>query len=198
MKRLFVILMVLVAARCTIAAAVEIEDIDKSHWAYEKVQRLVKEGYLALYEDNTFRGDRAVSRVIFAAALGKLIDQIESGEVRMQGVDIKAVKKLSDEFKTEIADYDTRVAALEKRLADIESGKVVIQQDISKVTLEVRDSVEKLEEDNAKLREDLDILSDQMNVLTDEFKKSEAQNKRTHTLMFIGILAAIAVGVASN
>jgi uncharacterized coiled-coil protein SlyX len=198
MKKALVILLVLVMSRCAASAAVEIEDIDKSHWAYDKIQRLVKDGFLALYEDNTFRGDRPVTRVIFAAALGKLIDQIESGDVKMQGVDIKAIKKLSDEFKTEIADYDTRVATLEKRLADIESGKVVIQQDISKVTLEVRDSVDGLKGDNKKLREDLNIMSDQMNVLTDKFQKSESDRKRTQTLMFIGIVAAIVVGVASN
>lgn len=198
MKKILVILLVLVMARCAAFAAVEIEDIDQSHWAYERVQKLVEGGYLALYEDNTFRGDRAVSRVIFAAALGKLIDQIENGEVKMLGVDIKAIKNLSDEFKTEIADYDTRVAALEKRLADIESGKVVIQQDISKVTLEVRDSVEKLEDENAKMREDLNILTDQMNVLTEELRKSDAENKRARTLLWVGVVAAIAVGFASD
>lgn len=194
MKKTVFALMLLLAWGCVAFADVKVEDIDKKHWAYDKIQRLVKDGYLALYDDNTFRPDQSVSRVAFAAALGKLIDQIERGEVKMLGLDMKALKKLSDEFKTEMADYDTRVAALEKRLSDIESTKVVTSQDISKVTL----GVQEVKDENTKLRDDLGIVTDQMKVLTEKLDKSEKSRKKAQTFLAIGVVAAIAVGLASN
>ncbi|MEW5946651.1 MAG: S-layer homology domain-containing protein [bacterium] len=197
MRRVFVTA-ALLAVVGTAACAVEIADVGPGHWAYESIQMLVERGYLALYDDRTFQGDKPLSRVVFAAALGKLIDQIESGEIRMSGVDLKAIKKLSDEFKGDMANYDTRVAGIEKRISDIESGKVVIQQDISKATLEFRGSLTKLEEENANLRRDVNILTEELRSLSDDLKRSEQSRKRAQAALWIGVAVAAIIGIAAD
>ena len=197
MRKIIIAVMFLMVS-ASAAIAVEIQDIKSDHWAYSYVQELVKKGYLALYDDSTFRGDQPVSRVVFAAALGKLLDQIENGELKLGATDLKAIKKLSDEFKAQISDYDTRVASLEKRISDIESGKVVIQQDISKATLEFRDGIQQLTDDNKKLRQDVGILTDQVSALSDGLKRSEQARKKAQTSLWIGVAVALIAGLASN
>jgi type I site-specific restriction-modification system R (restriction) subunit len=181
-------------------AATEIKDIDPSNWAYKSIRTLVDKGYLALYEDNTFRGDQALSRTVFAAALAKLIDQIQSGDLKLGGADMAQIKKLSDEFRGEIADYESKIGSIEKRVSDIESGKVVIQTDISKTTVEFRDKYDKLAADNAQLRQDLNALNDEMkNQLADvraALDSERTERKKAQSTMWIGIGLAAIVGVA--
>jgi len=181
-------------------AATEIKDIDPSNWAYKSIKTLVDKGYLALYEDNTFRGDQALSRTVFAAALAKLIDQIQSGDLKPGGADMAQIKKLSDEFRGEIADYESKIGSIEKRVSDIESGKVVIQTDISKTTVEFRDKYDKLAADNAQLRQDLNALNDEMkNQLADvraALDSERTERKKAQSTMWIGIGLAAIVGVA--
>ena len=189
MKKL-VMAMLLVFAFAVTARAVEIKDVPPSHWAYESIQKLVEKGYIAIYDDDTFRGDQAVSRTVLAAALAKLIDQIESGELKMGGSDMKEVQKLIQEFAGDMADSEARTAALEKRLADIESGETVIQLDISKSTVEFREKYEQMERNVA-------ILEDQLAALDAELKSEVKKRKSITNMLMIGVVAAIAVGAGN-
>jgi len=193
--------MMILAAVCIFAAgahAIEIKDMKSSHWAFDSVQKLVEKGYLAVYDDGTFRGDQPVSRVVLAAALSKLIDQIQSGELTIGGSDIAEIKKLSDAFKSEISDYDSRMEALEQRLGDIESGKIVIQQDISKSVVEFRGKFEKMNDRLDMLNQDINVLTEDINVLNKELEKERSSRKKAQNMLWIGVVAAIAVGAASN
>jgi hypothetical protein len=180
------------------AAQGEIQDVDPSSWAYKSIKKLVDKGYLAIYEDNTFRGETALSRTVFAAALAKLIDQIERGDLKIAGSDRDTIKKLGDEFKSEMADYDSKMGALDKRVSDIESGKVVIQTDISKVTVEFRDRFDKVDATTAQLRTDLTALNADLQNLSAELEKERAARKKAQSTMWLGIGLAAILGVAVN
>jgi uncharacterized phage infection (PIP) family protein YhgE len=192
MAALFVLAFAGVSAR----AANEIKDVDPSNWAYKSIKMLVDKGYLAIYEDNTFRGDQALSRTVFAAALAKLIDQIQSGDLKVGGSDADEIKKLGDEFKGEMADYDSKMGAIDKRVSDIESGKVVIQTDISKVTVEFRDRLDKVDSTNAKMNQDLAAINDQLKQMSADLQKERSDRKKTQTTTWIGIGLAAILGVA--
>jgi len=192
MAALFVLALGGVSAR----AANEIKDVDPSNWAYKSIKMLVDKGYLAIYEDNTFRGDQALSRTVFAAALAKLIDQIQSGDLKMGGRDADAVKKLGDEFKGEMADYDSKMGAIDKRVSDIESGKVVIQTDISKVTVEFRDRLDKVDATTAQLQQDLTSLKGDVQNLNSQLQKEQKDRKKAQSTMWIGVGLAAILGVA--
>ena len=198
MKKVLFVLILLAAAALPEQAAVKITDMNPDHWAYDSIQMLVDRGYIAIYEDGSFRPDQPVSRVIFAAALARLIDQIESGELKVGASDLKEIKKLSEEFSSEMSDYDTRVAALEKRLGDVESGKVVIQTDISKTTVEFRDKYDELKAENEQLKKDLAMLQDQLEILSGDIKKEAKQRKKSTTTLWLGVIVAGVAGAASN
>jgi hypothetical protein len=172
-------------------AEVQIKDLKPSDWAYKSVRMLVDKGYLAVYDDGTFRGDQPVSRIVFASAIGKLIDQIANGELSVGGADLAVIKKLGDEFKNEMSDYDSRMKALEKRVSDVESGQVVIQTDLSKATVEFREKTDKLEEENARMRQDMQNLNTKLG-------KEVSDRKKAVSTMWIGIIVAIGVALASN
>lgn len=179
------------------ARAVEIKDVPPNHWAYQSIQKLVEKGYIAIYDDKTFRGDQAVSRTVFAAALAKLIDDIESGKVKMSGSDAREVQKLGEEFASDMADYEARIAKLEKRIADIESGEVVVQTDISKTTVEFRDKYDELMAENEQIKRDMGILEDQLKTLSNELASESKKRKQAQTLLMIGVIGAIAVGAGN-
>lgn len=199
---MFLMIFVLTATAAHAEKKIKIDDVKPGDWEYESVKYLVDKGYLALYDDGEFKGDRTVSRTILAVALKKLIDQIISGEISVGASDSKEIKKLSDSFKGEIADYENKVADMEKRISDIESGKTVIQTDISKVTVELRDSNEKLTEENLKLRQELGLLSDDLKAQDEKFSKEmdkeSAARKKDKKNATLGILLALIVGVAVN
>ena len=180
------------------ARAVEIQDVAPDNWAYESIQKLVDRGYIALYENSQFRGDLPVSRTIFAAALAKLIDQIERGELKLSAVDLKEIKKLGEEFSSDMSDYDTKLSALQKRIEDIESGKVVIQADISKSVVEFRDKFDQLAAENEKLKQELAMVEDQLSTLSEGLKSETKKRKSSTSSLWIGVVAAIAAGLASN
>lgn len=198
MKKALLVLCLLAAVALPARAEVKISDMSRDHWAYDSIQMLVDRGYIAIYETGEFRPDQPVSRAVFAAALARLIDQIENGELKLGATDMKEIKKLSEEFSSEMSDYDTRVAALEKRLSDVESGKVVIQTDISKSTVEFRDKYEELKADNERLRQELAMLQDQLEVLSAGLAKETSQRKKSTSTLWIGVLVAGAAGLASN
>ena len=199
MKRIAVVMTLLAlfglsAARAT--AEVRIEDMSKGHWAYKSVQYLIENGYLALYDDGTFRGSNPVSREVFAVALVKLIEQIESGEISVGAGDVREIKKLMDEFKSEISDYENRMKAFDERLAEIEKNQAVIQQDISKSMVEFREGYKEMKEENRMLRSSVDQLETDLSVLDVELEEEKKARKRSQMLMLIGIVAAIAVGAS--
>ena len=179
------------------ARAVEIKDVPPNHWAYQSIQKLVEKGYIAIYDDHTFRGDQAVSRTVFAAALAKLIDDIESGKVKMSGSDAREVQKLGEEFSSDMADYEARIAKLEKRIEDIESGEVVVQTDISKTTVEFRDKYDEIVAENEQIKRDMGILEDQLKTLSNELASESKKRKQAQTLLMIGVIGAIAVGAGN-
>lgn len=197
-KRILPVMLFLFLAARVASAAVEIKDVEKGSWAYDVIVKLIDKGYLSLYDDKTFRPDQPVTRVVLAAALGRLMDQIESGALKVSAGDMKDIKKLGDTFRSEMADVDAKLSALDKRISDIESGKVVIQQDLSKTTYDFGKKTDVLEAENQKLKENVNIMTDDLKTLSIRLDKSEKARKSMQTMMFVGLVIAIAVGAASN
>ena len=62
------------------AAADPSRDVPLKHWAYDAVQKLVDAGVIIGYPDDTFKGDRAMTRYEFAAAVARLVDTIQAAK----------------------------------------------------------------------------------------------------------------------
>ena len=84
-------------------AANPFSDVPAGHWAYDSISKLAAAGVIEGYGDDTFRGDRLMTRYEMAQIVAKAM---------AKGAN---VDKLAAEFADELNALGVRVAALEKK-----------------------------------------------------------------------------------
>jgi len=112
-----------------ITSVAELSDIQPTDWAFQALQALVERyGAIAGYPDRAFRGNRAMSRYEFAAALHAALERINeliaSGSV--EGVtqeDLATLRKLQAEFTDELTIVGDRLDVLATRTAQLEANQ---------------------------------------------------------------------------
>ena len=79
MKKNPIVLLILVITimfnTVTVSAATSFADVPENHWAADAVAMLKNYGYPLGYGDNTFRGDRSITRYELAGMMAKLLGQ---------------------------------------------------------------------------------------------------------------------------
>ncbi|MEM9274996.1 MAG: iron uptake porin [Cyanobacteria bacterium P01_F01_bin.143] len=102
----------------------QLRDVSPADWAYEALRSLVdRYGCIVGYPDQTYKGNRALSRYEFAAGLNACLNQIERLIASSEAVareDIETVNRLLQEFEAELATLGGRVDSLEGRTAFLE------------------------------------------------------------------------------
>lgn len=107
----------------------QLKDVQPTDWAFQALQSLVERyGCIAGYPDNTYRGNRALTRYEFAAGVNACLDRVNeliatatSDSVTRE--DIAQLQKLQSEFAPELATLRGRVDSLEARTAEIEANR---------------------------------------------------------------------------
>ncbi|MFN3926293.1 MAG: iron uptake porin [Pseudanabaenaceae cyanobacterium] len=108
-------------------AVSQLSDVSPNDWAFTALQSLVERyGCIAGYPNQTFRGNRPVSRYEFAAGVNACLDKIN--EVLAQGLgdkisreDLAAIQRLQEEFAAELATLRGRVDSLEAKVTTLEA-----------------------------------------------------------------------------
>ena len=104
----------------------QLSDVKPTDWAFQALQSLVERyGCIAGYPDQTYRGNRALTRYEFAAGLNACLDRVNeliaaATNNLAQKADLATVQKLQTEFAAELATLRGRVDALETRTATLE------------------------------------------------------------------------------
>ncbi|PZV15593.1 MAG: hypothetical protein DCF22_06845 [Leptolyngbya sp.] len=104
----------------------QLTDVRPTDWAFQALQSLVERyGCIVGYPDKTYRGNRALTRFEFAAGLNACLDKIQELIAAatadfVKKEDLETVKKLQEEFATELAALRGRVESLEVRTATLE------------------------------------------------------------------------------
>ncbi len=102
----------------------QLRDVSPSDWAYEALRSLVdRYGCIVGYPNQTYRGNRALSRYEFAAGLNSCLNQIERLIASSEAIlreDIDTLNRLIQEFEAELATLGGRVDNLESRIAFLE------------------------------------------------------------------------------
>ena len=94
-------------------AANPFSDVPAGHWAYDSISKLAAAGVIEGYGDDTFRGDRLMTRYEMAQIVAKAM---------AKGAN---VDKLAAEFADELDSLGVRVAALEKKADNVKiTGEV--------------------------------------------------------------------------
>ena len=88
-------------------------DVPAGHWAYDSISKLAAAGIIEGYGDDTFRGDRLMTRYEMAQIVAKAL---------AKGAN---VDRLAAEFADELDALGVRVAALEKKSDNVQiTGEV--------------------------------------------------------------------------
>lgn len=104
MKKSLVLAMALaMGVTASAYAANPFSDVPAGHWAYDSISKLAAVGVIEGYGDDTFRGDRLMTRFEMAQIVAKAM---------AKGAN---VDKLAAEFADELDALGVRVAALEKK-----------------------------------------------------------------------------------
>lgn len=104
----------------------QLTDVKPTDWAFQSLQSLVERyGCIVGYPDKTFRGNRAITRYEFAAGLNACMDRINeligAGTADLvKKEDLESLKKMQEQFATELAALRGRVDALEGRTTTLE------------------------------------------------------------------------------
>ncbi len=132
--KLFTILLIFVLLFSNIACAVNLKDVPENHWAYKSVQKLVEEGYLTLYDDNTFNGEKSVSRYELAVMIARILDNISRGKKQVDGEDVDTIRKLSLEFRDELVEIAQTQDVFSDSLTEIEKKiNIMENEDIPQI-----------------------------------------------------------------
>jgi hypothetical protein len=104
----------------------QLTDVRPADWAFQALQSLVERyGCIGGYPNNTYQGNRTLSRFEFATGLNTCLDRIQELTATITGNllkkdDLEIVKKLQEEFAAELATLRGRVKSLEARTARVE------------------------------------------------------------------------------
>jgi len=101
------------AASTTFAASNPFSDVPQGHWAYDAVAQLAQDGVIDGYGDNTFQGDKNITRYEMAQMVAKAMAKTNNG-ANANAADKAALDKLAVEFHDELNNLGVRVANLEK------------------------------------------------------------------------------------
>ena len=107
----------------------QLSDVQPNDWAFQALQSLVERyGCIAGYPNQTYRGNRAMTRYEFAAGLNACLDRINeliatatSDLVKKE--DLATLQKLQEQFAAELAALRGRVDAVEARTAKLEANQ---------------------------------------------------------------------------
>lgn len=110
-----------------VSSVSQLSDVRSTDWAFTALQSLVERyGCIAGYPDRTFQGKQATSRYEFASGLNACLDKIN--EIISAGLadkvskeDLSRLKKLQEEFATELVSIRQRVDILETKASRLEA-----------------------------------------------------------------------------
>jgi hypothetical protein len=99
----------------------QLSDVVPTDWAYQALRNLVEQyGCLEGYPDGTFRGNRPLTRFEFAAGLSACMNTIAALTAAdpVTEEDLQALRRLQEEFATELALLAAQVTDLEAQTAE--------------------------------------------------------------------------------
>ncbi|MFN4182994.1 MAG: S-layer homology domain-containing protein [bacterium] len=177
-------------------------DVPPGHWAYEAVKRLVEKGWLGLYEDQTFRGDKPVDRFTLAAVVGQILKELEKREpTGLTKKDLEDLKALAEEFKDEIIDFKERMATIEQKIQTLEEQEGITSKEVTALVEQTGEALEQLQEGVKVLQSQTEKSVNELNARLEELQKAlekaKREEKRSRTLLWAVVLITLGVAVSN-
>lgn len=129
----FVLVLVLFFTSVFTVSAQRITDIAPNHWAYRMVSDLINRGFMSLYDDGSFLGQKEVTRFQLAEALAHILTYLESAEVGLTGTDLQNIRLLTVEFRKELVELTEDMAHFRQRVVALEECRIINYEDMGKM-----------------------------------------------------------------
>jgi hypothetical protein len=134
-------------------------DVPTDHWAYAAVDKLQKQGIVIGYPDMTYGGKRSMTRYEFAVAIARLLDKLGTGATAPDlsnyvqrpeldayakktdldnfatKADLDNLRRLVNEFQTELTTLGVDLDATKKRLDALEGRVRAIENELKRVQI---------------------------------------------------------------
>ena len=107
----------------------QLSDVQPTDWAFQALQSLVERyGCIVGYPDQTFQGNRTLTRYEFAAGLNLCLTQIndilqENSSTSVSQNDLQTLERLQTDFATELVELRGKTLGLEARTAELEANQ---------------------------------------------------------------------------
>ena len=106
-KYLLVFVLFAIVMTSSAFAALPPTDVQKTHWAYESIMKILDSGLMEGYPDGSFRGQQTIDRYEMAVFVARLLDVLAGIQ----------------------ADYEQKVGGIEGRVAELEKRPSAVQSD---------------------------------------------------------------------
>ncbi|MFC1751930.1 S-layer homology domain-containing protein [Thermoproteota archaeon] len=114
-----------------------IKDIPQSDPNYPAVKNCVNSGYLPLFNDQTFRGNKTISRKELAVVIDKLITDIDKQGMNLNKDQVQELVNLAKEYKLYIENIETYQNSSDSRFSTINDEQITLHNDISEIHSDV-------------------------------------------------------------
>jgi hypothetical protein len=166
-------------------------DVPPSHWAYKAVKLLIDKGYLQLYQDQTFQGDKPVDRYTIAVIVAKILNEVASGQVGTNKDDMALIKSLTNEFRDEFVGVNSKNNIYMKKLDNLDKEQTVIQEDITRFT----DEQLQLQKQAQQMLADIQSIRDENIRMKADMERMRAELDTTKKYMWVAIVLGL-LGIA--
>lgn len=188
---LFVLAVMLFTVALTVMADSNPTDVAPSHWAYKAVKVLIDKGYLQLYQDQTFQGDKPVDRYTMAIIVAKILNEIASGQVGTNKDDMTLIKSLTNEFRDEFVGVNSKNNIYMQKLDNLLKEQTVIKEDATRLT----DEQLQLQTEVKQMIADIQSIRDENTKLRADVERMRAELDTTKKYIWVAIILGL-VGAA--
>jgi hypothetical protein len=195
----FLIFSLLILFTSGLALAAEPKDVPADHWAYKAVKQLIDQGYLQLYQDQTFQGNQPVDRYTLATIVVKILNEIASGGTGTNRHDVEVLRNLTNELQQDLVKIIAANSTYSSNSNEMKRSNVVLKEDLIKTIV----AVQNVNAEQATLRQEVQQILDNLTTLTQrvvameqEMAKLKEENRKQKIYLIIAIVLGLA-GVAN-
>lgn len=149
-------------------------DVPPSHWAYQAVKVMIDKGYLQLYQDRSFQGDKPVDRYTLAVVVSKILNEIAAGRVGSTKEDVELLRKLTNEYWSELVEMNIKESQSSKRMESLSKQDQIFKEDLTQTMV----MVQKLSAEQILLQKEVQQILNEFQTISLRVKQLEEENTR--------------------
>ena len=130
MRKLLLLSIILIIICSSSIFASPFSDVPPDHWSIDAINNLKSKGIMDGYADNTFKGNKVVSRYHLAMVLSKMLANVEQKKGTVSKSDLKVIERLTIEFADELSLMNIKVKSLEDDLNNVKENVSNIKKDV--------------------------------------------------------------------